>query len=73
MGEGGDEEIVGGEDEVMPEKEKIEWALDEADRMRVAASQYRQLGFIELARFLRKNADDARRRAAKKSVMNNGL
>lgn len=33
----------------------------EAERMRLLASQYRQMGFLELAKFLQKNAADALR------------
>ena len=44
-----------------------EFALKEADRMRILASQYRQMGFKELARWLRKNADDAMKWVGRKT------
>lgn len=43
----------------MTSEPQSERALNEADRMRIEASHAEQLGFKELARFLRKNADDA--------------
>ena len=43
-----------------------ELALDEASRMRVLASEMRQMGFIETARFLQKNADAAMKWAGRK-------
>lgn len=38
-----------------------EYALRESNRMRILASQYRQMGFRELSRWMRKNADAALR------------
>lgn len=50
----------------MSDDKQRETALDEADRMRVLASEARQLGFRELARFLIRNADAAMKWAARK-------
>lgn len=47
------------------DEQQREFALDEAGRMRVLASTYSQLGLRELARFLKKNADDAMKWAAR--------
>jgi hypothetical protein len=49
----------------MTDEEEREWALKEADRMRIMASQVKQCGFIEYARWLRKNADNAMKWAAR--------
>ena len=49
----------------MTDERQREAALDEANRMRVMASQMKQLGFTELARFLKKNADDAMKWASR--------
>lgn len=46
--------------------EEREFALREADRMKILASQYRQLGFKELARHLDTNADRAREWAVRR-------
>lgn len=48
----------------MTDHERAEWALTEADAMKIKASEARQMGFKELARWLDKNADAARRWAA---------
>jgi len=50
----------------MSDLEQRERALREADRMNILASQYRQLGFKELARYLKKNAENALKWAARK-------
>lgn len=50
---------------MMSDSEQREAALREADRMRILASQYKQLGFKELARFLNKNAEAALKWAAR--------
>jgi hypothetical protein len=50
----------------MTDDEEREFALREADRMRVLASQYRQLGFPVLSAWLRQNADAALRWAGRK-------
>jgi hypothetical protein len=42
-----------------------EFALDEADRMRRLASEYKQLGLTNLSRHLRLNADRAMRWAGR--------
>ena len=44
---------------------KSELALDEASKMRILASQMKQLGLLEVARFLKRNADAAMKWAAK--------
>ncbi len=49
----------------MSDLEQREFALREADRMRIEASIMRQLGFKALARFLQNNADCAMRWAAR--------
>ena len=51
----------------MTDAAQREYALKESDRMRILASQYRQMGFKELSRWLRKNADDAMKWAGRKS------
>lgn len=43
----------------MTDAEQRERALDEASRMRMLASRYRQMGVKALARFLKENADAA--------------
>ena len=50
----------------MNDSEQREFALREADRMRIMASEMKQCGFSELARFLQKNADAAMKWAARK-------
>ena len=45
--------------EVMNDASAREFALKESDKMRILASEYRQLGLKELARFLEKNANNA--------------
>jgi hypothetical protein len=45
------------------------FALNEADRYRILASEYNQLGFKELARWLRKNADAAMKWGAKSNLI----
>lgn len=49
----------------MSNESKAEAALKESDRMRIEASQAKQLGFKELARFLNKQADAALKWASK--------
>ena len=49
----------------MTDQEERECALREADRMQIQASEMRQLGFLELARWLKKNADNALKWAAR--------
>lgn len=43
----------------MSDEEIREFALREADRMRILSSEMRQSGFLQLAKFLNKNADKA--------------
>ena len=43
----------------MPNEQDQDRALRESDRMRILASEYKQMGFKELAKWLRKNADAA--------------
>lgn len=50
----------------MSDEKQREFALNEAGRMRVLASELRQMGFIETARFLMKNADAAMKWAGRK-------
>ena len=54
---------------MMTDKEQREFALREADRYRIWASQLQQIGAVEYARFLRKNADAAMKWAARKTVL----
>ena len=49
----------------MTDAEEREWALTEADRMTILASAYKQLGFKELARWLKTQADGALKWAAR--------
>lgn len=53
--------------EVTDEQDR-EFALREADRMRIWASRLKQIGAVEYARFLRRNADDAMKWAARKAT-----
>jgi hypothetical protein len=49
----------------MTDEEERDAALKCADEMRIKASEYRQMGFKELASWLRKNADAAMKWAAR--------
>lgn len=49
----------------MTDEQEREFALDEANRYRIMASEYAQMGLKELARWLRRNADQAMKWAAR--------
>ena len=49
----------------MTDEEAREFALRESDRMKILASEYRQMEFKELARWMQKNAEGALRWAAR--------
>ncbi len=42
------------------QKSESDLALDYADEAKIKASEYKQIGFKELAKWLNKNADEAR-------------
>lgn len=52
---------------MMTTDKEAEAALDEADRMRIIASEMKQLGFKRVANWLNKNADKAMMWAAKRT------
>lgn len=56
----------------MTKSEEAEAALRESDRMRIQASQYRQLGFYTLARWINQNADAALKFATEKESDTDG-
>ena len=56
----------------MTKSEEAEAALRESDRMRILASQYRQLGFSTLARWINQNADAALKFATEKESDTDG-
>lgn len=49
----------------MTDSEQRDFALRESDRYRIMASEMAQLGFKEYARWLRKNAENAMKWAAR--------
>lgn len=56
----------------MNQAEEAEAAMKESDRMRILASQYRQLGFYALARWMNQNADAALKFAMEKGSDTDG-
>lgn len=57
-----------GAESVMTRSEEIDAALETASRCRLQASRAKQLGFIEFARWLNKNAGNAESWAARYKI-----